>query len=372
MATSDDPGPDGQERPVSSGIPDPGGTDGAYVRRLLVLVAVVAAAAVCVVALKMLCVVFAGLLLGVFLYRLSHALQQRTPLPYAVALALVTLASIGLCAGVGLFAVPRLVAQLGDLSSVVVSSVENLLTRLNELGWANEMAREAPQLGGRLLGSLDAASFLGGVFSSATGAVTALFLIAFVGFFLAADPDLYRRGLLLLFPPPRRRRVDELLRKSVDTLWWWTLGRLLAMAIIGVATWVGLWLLGIPLAFTLGVLAGVVSFVPTIGAVLAIIPALLVALQQGPLTPLWVLALYVGMQAVESNLITPLVQQKAVSIPPVVLIVSQVLMGLLVGIVGVAISTPMAAVVIRLVRETYVQEPLWEEKEVASPAEGAS
>jgi predicted PurR-regulated permease PerM len=113
------------------------------------------------------------------------------------------------------------------------------------------------------------------------------------------------------------------------------------MTIIGVSTSIGLWLLGIPLAFTLGTLARIVSFVPTMGAVLAITPALLVAFQQSPLAPAYVLALYVGIQAVENNLITPLVQQKAVSIPPVVLIVSQVLIALLVGIVGVAIATPL-------------------------------
>jgi predicted PurR-regulated permease PerM len=128
------------------------------------------------------------------------------------------------------------------------------------------------------------------------------------------------------------------------------------MALVGIATATGLWLLGVPLAFTLGVVAGVVSFVPTIGAVLAIIPALLVAFQQGAWMPAYVLALYCGVQAVENNLITPLVQQKAVSVPPVLVIVVQVLMGLLVGIVGVAIATPLAAVGLQLIRDLYVRE----------------
>ena len=327
-----------------------------YVRRLFLLLGIVALAAVCVVALRLLCVVFAGLLFGVFLYRLSTAVQKRTPMPYWAAFFTVTVALVGVGAGAMFFLLPRLGAQLGDLSSTLMASIEHLLARLRELGWIEEVAQQAPQLGSRLLGSLDATSLLGGAFSSLSVALTALFLVLFVGFFLAIDPGLYRRGFLLLVPPPRRPRADELLRKSIDTLWRWTLGRLVAMTIIGVATSIGLWLLGMPLAVTLGALAGVVSFVPTIGAVLAIIPALLVAFQQGPLAPVYVLAFYLCIQAVENNLITPLVQQEAISIPPVVLIVSQVLMGVLVGIVGVVIATPLAALVIVLVRETYVEE----------------
>lgn len=334
-----------------------GGTVSEYVRRLLILVLVVAVAAVCVVAMRMLCVVFAGLLFGVFLYRLSTVVQQHTPLSYRASLATVNGTLLGLFAGVGFLLVPRLAAQFGDLSSKVMSSGKELMARLNQSGWMDEVAQQAPQLGSRLLGSLDATSLLGGAFSSLTLALTTGVLILFVGFFLAIDPGLYRRGFLLLVPPLRRQQADELLRKGVDTLWWWTVGRLVAMTIIGVATSVGLWLLGIPLAVTLGTLAGVLSFVPTIGAVLAIIPAMLVAFQQGPLDPLYVLALYLGIQAVESNLLTPVVQQKAVSIPPVILIVSQVVMGLLVGIVGVAIATPLAALVIELIRETYVEKP---------------
>ena len=182
-------------------------------------------------------------------------------------------------------------------------------------------------------------------------------LILFVGVFFALDPELYRRGFLLLIPPDRRNRAAEVLTACLDTLWWWTMGRLFAMAVIALATALGLRLLGVPMAFTLGAIAGLISFVPTIGAVLAIVPALLVAFQQDPWTPVYVLILYVAIQVVENNLLTPLVQQQAVSIPPVVLVVSQVLMGILVGIVGVAVATPLAAVVLQVIRELCVREP---------------
>jgi predicted PurR-regulated permease PerM len=127
------------------------------------------------------------------------------------------------------------------------------------------------------------------------------------------------------------------------------------MAVIGVATSIGLWLLGIPMPIMLGMLAGLVSFVPTLGAILAIVPAVLVSFQQGPAAPFYVVGLYLIIQAVENNLLTPIVQQKAVDVPPVLMIIAQFFMGLFVGALGVAIATPMAAAGIVWVRKLYIE-----------------
>jgi predicted PurR-regulated permease PerM len=272
---------------------------------------------------------------------------------------------LALVVGMGVLVAPRLGSQLPDLSNQLTDSVKELLAQVRASGRLDNITEEAPHISGRLLGNLDAGAILGGAFSSISAAVTAVFLVLFVGVFLAFDPGLYHRGLLLLVPPARRQRADEVLRASLDTLWWWTLGRLFAMTVVGIATGIGLWFLGVPMAFTLGAIAGLISFVPTIGAVLAILPALLLAVQQGWSTVLYVFILYGCIQALENNVLTPLVQQKAVSVPPVILIVTQVLMGILVGIMGVVIATPLAALVIELVRELYVKEDV----EMPSPVQ---
>src|SRR5690606_44568 len=119
--------------------------------------------------------------------------------------------------------------------------------------------------------------------------------------------------------------------------------QLISMTVVGVLTGAGLWLLGLPLAFILGALAALLAFIPNIGPVLAAVPAVLLALADGPTTVLWVIGIYVGVQAVESYLITPVVQQESVSLPPALTISFQLLMGVLYGILGLALATPLAA-----------------------------
>jgi predicted PurR-regulated permease PerM len=130
------------------------------------------------------------------------------------------------------------------------------------------------------------------------------------------------------------------------------------MAVVGVATTAGLWLLGVPFALALGVVAFVLDFVPYIGPILSAVPAILVAMTLGPMEALYVGLLYFGVQSLESYLLTPLVQQRAVQLPPALTILSQVLLGLLLGGFGLALATPLTAVGVVLVRELYVEDVL--------------
>lgn len=329
---------------------------GEFVKRFFLLILFGLIVAVFIIALQFWCVVFAGVMLGIFLSRISHYVERLSGASYRISLACVLAASVVLVTASVFLVFPRFFEQLSGLSEQLTSAVDDVVARTKEWSWMDGLADQMPKLSGQLFGSLDATAILGGVFSSVGAAGTAMFLVLFIGLFLAIDPQLYRRGVLLLCPPKHRPRASEVLNASSETLWWWTVGRLIAMTAIGVMTGIGLWFLGVPMAFTLGGIAGLVSFVPTIGAVLAIIPALLLSFQQGSWTPVYVLALYLAVQAVENNLLTPVVQQKAVKIPPVMLIVAQVLMGILVGVVGVVIATPLTALLIELVRELYVEE----------------
>jgi predicted PurR-regulated permease PerM len=185
-----------------------------------------------------------------------------------------------------------------------------------------------------------------------------LLLILVGGVYLAAQPKLYRTGLLKLVPPRSRQLAAEALDDSERALRLWLIGQLVAMVIIGTVTGVGLWLLGVPSALTLGIIAGLLEFVAIIGPIIAAIPALLIALTQGVDMALWTLALYVMVQQLESNLLQPIIQQKAVDLPPALLLFSIVVGGLLFGLIGVLLAAPMTVLAYVMIKRLYVLEAL--------------
>lgn len=158
-----------------------------------------------------------------------------------------------------------------------------------------------------------------------------------------------------MVPLSWREPLSELLSDSGDTLWRWMLGRLLSMVVVGVVFAVGLALLGVPMPVELGLFAAVVTFIPNIGAIAAVIPALLLAANQGSGAALGVLGLYVAIQFTESYLLTPLVQQKQVALPPALVILSQVVAGLVFGFWGIVFATPLMAIVALWIRRLYVE-----------------
>jgi predicted PurR-regulated permease PerM len=197
-----------------------------------------------------------------------------------------------------------------------------------------------------------------GAVSITLSALTSLLLVGFFGLFLSAAPQLYRAGFLHLLPKPSRPRAETVLDKVGGTLWWWLLARFGSMTVVGVLTWIGLLALNVPLAFTLALVAALLTIIPNIGPVLSAIPALLLALLQSPAAALWVGGLYLAIQTVESYLITPIFQQRVVSLPPALVIGAQVLMGVLFGLPGLIVATPLTATLFVLVRELYVKGTL--------------
>jgi predicted PurR-regulated permease PerM len=190
------------------------------------------------------------------------------------------------------------------------------------------------------------------------GGLTNLLIVLIVGLYLAVEPGVYLRGFLRLVPPRRRPRTREILLAVAHALRQWLLGQLLAMAVIGLASGLGLWLLGVPYAAVLGLVAALFAFVPNIGPILGLIPALLVAAGVSAWHPAYVLALYAAIQTLESYLLTPVIQRRAVDLPPGLLIVVQVAMGLAAGVLGLLLATPLAAAAMVVVRMAYVEDVL--------------
>jgi predicted PurR-regulated permease PerM len=187
------------------------------------------------------------------------------------------------------------------------------------------------------------------------GAVGSIGLVLVLGVYLAADPQLYRRGLVRLVPTAWREPVDGALLASGQVLSRWLLGQSISMLFVGLATAVGLAVLGIPLAATIGFIAGLLAFIPFFGPIASGILAVLLAFTQGPTQALYVAGLCVAIQQVEGNLLMPFVQRWAVNLPAVLGIIAAVIFGLLFGLAGVILATPLMVVLVVMVEKLYIE-----------------
>jgi predicted PurR-regulated permease PerM len=331
-------------------------------RRTLASTSVVAAVVVLLLfiwyARDVLLLAFAGILVGVFLRRLATWVSDRTPLSPTWALVVVVLVLVG--GFVGTFAVrgESIGAEVRTLRDQLPAAADSFRNRLERYEWGRRAVESAPDAGELLPDNPDAIGRVTGVVSRTFSALASVVIIFFLGIVLAATPRVYVNGLLALLPASKVPRGREVLGRLYDTLWWWLIGRIGAMTFIGVVTGLGLWIIGVPLAFLLGLLAALLSFIPNIGPILSAIPAVLLALAQGPRQALWVVALYIGVQLVESYLLDPIIDRKTVYLPPALTILAQLVFVLFAGIPGLALATPLTAALVVLVTMLYVQDVL--------------
>jgi len=193
--------------------------------------------------------------------------------------------------------------------------------------------------------------------------------VVIIGLYLAVRPLTYTEGVARLVPSEQRQRAGQVLAAMGHALRWWMVGRGASMLVVGILTALGLLLAGVPLFLSLGVIAGLFSFVPYIGPIAGAVPALLVAFTVSPVKALYVVLIFAGVQLLESNLITPLIQEQTVSIPPALLITAQVVAGVLAGILGVLLATPLAVTLTVAVQMLYVEDVLDEPVEVLGESE---
>ncbi len=302
--------------------------------------------------------VFAGTLVAILLQDAGR--QMRRWLPFSPTVSIVTVLILGL---VALFAGGWLLApKIGEQVMQLLQDLPDALQRLRNYLQSNPLLRHLvrwlPQPEQLATSAPSVAAQAGSLFSGALGGLANVIIIFFVSVYLALQPGPYIKGIIKLLPQHRRERGKEVLRELDDTLTYWLRGKLLSMLVIGVTTGVGLYLLGVPLALALGVVAGLLDFIPYLGPLLAAIPAVLIAFSQGVSAAFYVVLLFIGLQMLEGYLLLPLVERRTVSLPPALNITMQILLGLPFGLIGVALATPLTAVLIVLVEMLYVQDVL--------------
>lgn len=346
----------GQDLPPS---PSPGRvSDWVWLRRLLLALLVVSLALFVWQVRHVLLLLFGATLFAILLLRLRGKLARWTGLPDGVSLAL----TVFLLAGLGVAGVlmmgAQLASQFAELSQRLPRSIQAVVDFLNATPVGRFLIDQMQVFGQESGGSV--LSNLSRVVAGIVIALSDLVLILVAAIYLAAQPRLYQRGLLQLMPPQHRPRMAEFLDEAGHALWRWLLGVLVLMVAIGVMTTLGLWLLGIPAALALGLIAGALEFIPIAGPFLAAVPAVLVALTLDGWHALYVVLLYTGIQQFENNVLIPLVQREAVSLPPVLTLSALVMFGLVFGVLGVLFATPLAVMVLVATRMFYIRGVLGE------------
>jgi len=302
---------------------------------------------------------FIGVLLAILLRAPADWLVQRFGWREGWALALVGAVLLVVLVGGGALFGRGIALQGLALVDRIPEIVEGFKAELGKSELGSRVLALAESSG--LFSGGDGQQFIGrglGLIGSTFGAIANVLIVLFFAAFMAAQPQIYVKGALYLVPRRHRRRGREVLHEIGQVLKRWLVGQSLLAACVGVLTFAGLLLVKAPFPLALAILAGLMEFVPYIGPFLAAVPAIIVAFAEGPQVALWVGLVFLAVQMIESYVLAPLVQHRAVHLPPAAILFAQVLMGAIVGALGVAVATPLAAAVMVAVSMLYVEDAL--------------
>lgn len=311
--------------------------------------------------------IFACVLFAILLYELSNVVCERLHINRKYALPLVVIAMLAIMGVGGWLMAPQISDQADRLAEAVPKALTDLRKTLSEYDFARRLLGGIPsdeQLRatvGRLFPSA------GLFFSGVLGALGNVLIITGVGIYFAAKPWVYIEGLVTLVPKRKRPRARQVLNEIGRTLAKWLLGKSIAMVMVGTLTAIGLTILGVPLALILGIIAGLLDFIPYLGPLMAGVPAVLIAFSYSPTIALYTIGLFATIQLIEGYVLQPMIEQKTVSLPPALTIIMQVMFGALFGLAGVALATPLTAVLAVIVSMLYVQDVL--KDDVMTPSE---
>jgi predicted PurR-regulated permease PerM len=353
------------------------------------------------VAYPLLFVAFLGVLFGLAVARGADSLE-RFRIPRGLGAALIVFGFVGLLVGVGLWIAPTLREQTGLLRAALPEAIhrtEDWLDRQGNglLGQVMQVPQgpapaapapadpnqpagpgtaqgEAGGSGGGLPGTLSRqlgaiSGYLFSFLSSTIAVLTGLVLILFLSIYIGMDPGLYHRGLMHLFPHRVRGRADEVLSAIGITLRKWLMTQLIAMVVIGVVTTLTLTLLGIKAALPLGILAGLLEFIPMAGPILSGIPAVAMGFLDSPQKALFVILAYAGIQFFENHLLIPLLMKEGVDLPPVLTLIGLSVMGVVFGFLGILVAVPLLAAILVAVKLLYVEDVVGDDVQTVLDAE---
>jgi predicted PurR-regulated permease PerM len=286
---------------------------------------------------------FAAIVVAVLLTGLVDWINAKLKLRRGLAVALILFTATTLVILTLWISGPNIIEQFASLQTDLPQAAHQLVERVRGYGWGRWLLTQWSDYS-QLSDSFSyALTRIGGIVLSTATLLAGLVVVAFLGLYLAAEPDIYFSGIRRATPRRYRATLDACAASAVRILRWWLLAQMLSMAAVGTLVSLGLWVLGVPLAGTLGIIAALMTFIPNVGPVLSVVPAALLAVAISPGKGLLTVLLFILVHFLEGNIITPLLQRKIVRLPPALTLTAQLLLAVVAGPLGVALAAPLTA-----------------------------
>lgn len=283
-----------------------------------------------------------GLVFAAMLDGGARLLGRVLPIPRGWRIAIVCLFAISFLAWTFTVAGSQIAAQAEALRVIMTGQMERLLRWAHDMGFVPEGNGGASEIGRQLMGSLGQVT---AALGTALGAISSLAMIVVIGLFIAAEPRLYERGIAWMLPMEKRADFYDTAGKMGYTLRRLMAGRLLGMTVEGVLVAIALELIGVPMALVLGILTGLLAFLPNIGAIVSGVLIVVVGFSAGVETGIWAIIVYVLVQTFDGYVVVPMVARRSVDMPPALVLGAQLLFGALFGILGLALADPIVAMI---------------------------
>jgi predicted PurR-regulated permease PerM len=303
------------------------------------------------VAFNILLMTFTGVLIAVYFHGLADFITQKTKISRRFSLFISIAGTILLLA-----------AMVWIIGSTVQQQAAQLSRTLPQMVGTAKAKLAGSAAGQQLLGytsgdnSKKLLDTAGTFFSSSFGVLGDLYIILFLGIFFTADPSLYKNSLLAILAPQQETDGNIIWSRISTALKAWIKTRLLSMILVTVVVAIGLTFIGLPGTLVLGLIAGLLDIIPNFGPVIAMVPGVLLGLMISPQMAIIAALIYVVCQTIVGSIFMPLIQKKMINIPPAITMISQLVMGVICGLMGIILAVPILLVLSILVDELYIKK----------------
>ena len=339
-----------------------------FAKKVIVVILILAVVAVLWIILPVLLMAFIGALIAIMVQGLANLVHRYLRVPRRGALPVV-LVLLFLLGGLLVWLTgSRVSEQFSQFTDMIPTSKARLDELLRRYTWGRFILDIMKATKFDMTEGMKIFTSITRIATSAVNIIVSIVVVMFTAVYFSLNPDIYIRGMVALVPKAKSPRFGEVLEETASTLRYWMLGQGAAMLAMAILTSLGLWLGGVPLAFLLGLITGLFNIVPYLGAILGAVPGALVALTVDMDTVIYALAVYFVVHQLDGYIISPIVQTKAIRLPPGLILLAVVAFGLIFGLMGVLVATPLTVVAIVWIKLLYIHDTLEKPVETRAPA----